>query len=78
MNYLVLCNYDSMVKSDALVITKDDMYHLSGAEKYSLMNSNHFWFDMDKAKEYVEILRLTPCTIIDCIDGDIDVNIVSC
>ena len=74
MNYLVLSEYDSMDTSDALVITKDNMYHLSDEKKYYLMSSDKCWFDMDKVKEYIKDLNLLPCTVIHCIDGEIIVN----
>lgn len=78
MNYIILSCYDSMVRSEVLVISDVGTccYYLSEDEKNQLKYDNGCWFDMEKVKKYLRDKSLLPCNIIDCTDGDVEISYV--
>lgn len=77
MNYLILYVLDGMYK-EGLVITPGNRYNLSSAEIYYLKGNSKCWFDSKRITEYIKAINLLPCTVIDCTDENLKVNIVSC
>ena len=67
MNCIILSIWND--NSEVLVITKDNMYFVSGAEKYYLKGKSKGWFDEERVREYAKSLNLLPCVIIDCTNG---------
>ena len=78
MNYLILSCYDSMYRSEALVIREEkmDYYYLSEDERKQLMDDDRCWFDMDNVRDYLKKHDLLPCNVIDCTDGTADITYV--
>ena len=78
MNYLILSCYDSMYRSEALVISEDkmDYYYLKEDERKQLMDEDKCWFDMDNVKDYLNRHDLLPCNVIDCTDGTADITYI--
>ena len=78
MNYLILSCYDSMYRSEALVISekKMDYYYLSEDDRKQLMDEDAMWFDMDNVRDYLKRNNLLPCNVIDCTDGTADITYV--
>lgn len=78
MNYLILSGYDSLLTSDEVLIMDNNIVHRLSSDDKHIMIEDYCWFDKKKIRKLIKSHGLTPCIVVICEDGDIDVNIVSC
>lgn len=79
MNYLIASSCDNIDNSEAVLMTDNKIVRrLPTDDKYMLMSGNKRWFNVNKIRLYVKLHGWTPCIIVLCDNGNINVNIVSC